>query len=270
MRRLAVFASGLVLSLSSVAAQETGMPMAPSADDVPGVKPHRVEATLSDQRWTVVHRAVSADGSTVALGARHDDGWTVVHTLGDCGGAGCSHWRQSVPFETVFWAGDAPTAEAVSARALKGGSLRVIEDVTGRAAIEGRVSADQCADTCEAAMIDRFAAATKAMMDRGDAGPIRSSVGTILPTHAVETGAVPMHHRQVAALVAATERAVKGLVVPSVTAPAPAPAPASAVQVREGAPLLDDRLINTPVTSTVPTPPAFPPLLPESATDSRP
>lgn len=202
----------------------TGSLPTDGAPDGPAVQPHDVEATLEGDGWTVVHRAAGDDHRSLSIGARHVGGLSVVHTFGDCSTDGCRHWRQSTPLDALSAVPVAATPTALAASARAGRHLRVIEDDRGRASLEQRAVPAACADGCERQRIAAFARDVHAAVDNARSGLTAPTVAHHGGWQATATtAAVPLHHREVAALVAATERAVGQTKTPAAPAGSGAP-----------------------------------------------
>lgn len=173
-----------------------------------GVSRTDLETALSATGWDIIHTATGDDGS-VSIGARSRDGWPVIHTLSGCEAGTCSSWVQETPFEAGF------VKSSVSFDALPegltnrvGNSLIAEKTEGGSLALRGAVLGAECDSACQMGAIESFAWATKVTYTRMTGGTMdvhQHGLWSRVGADAAEV--LPMDHRQIAAIVAATEDA---------------------------------------------------------------
>ncbi|ADM08398.1 hypothetical protein PB2503_01597 [Parvularcula bermudensis HTCC2503] len=207
-------------SVVAIVSSMTGGPEMLPVRTVGPVMPSAVAANLEATGWTIIHQSRSADGQVRVLGARNDDGWAIFHRFADCEGERCGAWYQLAELSPQFLGHDAAidggaglTDGPLDAR---GDAAAALTPVTRSDAVR-----DHCDAACQRHQIETFATST---YDRttlctlaGDAGRQTEGSDALAPVGACGTGwvrtagaqeddgAVPMHHRQIAAIVAETE-----------------------------------------------------------------
>ena len=201
MIRSAVSVAALAVSLGSVAF---------AAEEGAGMRLDDLETALSVTGWDIVHRTEATDGSIV-IGARSHQGWPVIHTLSNCDEGACAVWSQATPLESGL-VGKAVSYSGTGLDAF-GNALFGDRNATGQLTLRAAMIGVPCDAACQMTKIEEFETASRASFDTlssGEAatlsaGPHTRVPGWTLAETTLSHAAVPMDHRQIAAIVGATD-----------------------------------------------------------------
>lgn len=167
-----------------------------------GVHVDELKGSLKDSGWDIIHTASQSEDKIV-LGARSVDGWPVIHTLTGCAEGSCQGWVQSTPLSGGF------VEQKVSYQSLAqitlnrvGNSLLADSDTKGNLVLRGVVLGRDCAADCLQTGIESFADASRVSYHG-----LTDTVSSHARGWGIASQATPveMDHRQLAAIVTATE-----------------------------------------------------------------
>lgn len=199
----------MMLSVLSAAVLGSVFPAEPPVGEA-GLRLADLETALTVTGWDIVHMSETRDGGIV-IGARARDGWPVIHTLSSCKAGVCQAWTQSVPLEQGLLERSVSMDSYIEFAGNRlGSSLIGEETASGEVALKGAMLGRPCDADCQMQAIESFASATRvsyrALSGQHSAATAHTGFdGFASGTTATPLEAAPMDHRQIAAIVSATE-----------------------------------------------------------------